>query len=182
MNRILTLATALLIVAIVATVAACSRGGGHGRSTSIFQHLSIADNGDVVAHARDGSDARITAAGDLDIQGKSVAVTPAQRELIKGYHADAVVLRKDAIATGKAGMATGMHAFDAVAKGLASGNADSIDSEVDGRAKKVDALANTVCQDLARLYADQGRVTAALPAFGPYATIEPHEVSECRGD
>ncbi|HET7222765.1 MAG TPA: hypothetical protein VFI81_06185 [Rhodanobacteraceae bacterium] len=179
MKRILTLATVLLIVA---TVAACSRGGGHDRSTSIFQHLSIADNGDVVAHARDGSDARITAAGDLDIQGKSLAVTPAQRELLKGYHADAVVLRKDAVATGEAGMKTGMHALDAVAKGLASGNADSIDREVDSRAKQVDALANAVCQDLARLYADQGKVAAAMPAFGPYATIEPHEVSECRGD
>jgi len=170
------------IVLIVASVAACSHGSGHDRNTSVFQHLSVTHNGDVMAHAHDGSSARISAAGDLDIQGKSVAVTPAQRALLQSYHADAMALRKDAMATGKAGVETGMHALDAVAKGLASGNTDSIDSEVNSRASKVDALAHTVCQDLARLYAAQGGVTTAIPAFSPYATIEPHEVSDCRND
>lgn len=179
MNRILTFAG---IIVIGASVAACSRGDGHDRNTSVFQHLSITDNGDVIAHASGGNSARISAAGDLDIQGKSVAVTPAQRELLQSYRADALALRKDAIATGKAGVETGMHALGAVAKGLASGNTDSIDSEVNSRADKVDALAHTVCQDLARLYAAQGQVTAAIPAFSPYATIESHEVSDCRND
>lgn len=179
MKRILTLAG---LVLIVATVAACSHGNGHDRTTSVFQHLSVTDHGDVIAHARDGSSARISAAGDLDIQGKSVAVTPAQRALLQSYHADAMALRKDAMATGKAGVETGMHALGAVAKGLASGNTDSIDSEVNSRASKVDTLAQAVCQDLARLYAAQGRVTTAVPAFSPYATIEPHEVFECRND
>jgi hypothetical protein len=165
-----------------AMLAGCGHSQDHSRTTSVFQHLSITDNGDVVARARDGSEARITAAGDLDVQGKSIAVTPVQRELLQDYHADAVALRKDAIATGKVGVETGMHALDAVAKGLASGNTDSIDSEVNSRAKKVDTLAQTVCQDLARLYADQGKVTAAIPAFSPYATIESHEVADCRGN
>lgn len=163
----------------VGLLAACSHGNGRD---SVFQHLSIAGNGDVIAHARDGSSARISAAGDLEIAGQRIAVTPSQRELLRGYHAGALALRRDAIATGKAGMETGLHAIGAVAKGLASGNPDSIDSKVDGRAEKVDALAHTVCQDLARLYADQGRVATAVPAFSPYATIEPHEVSDCRGD
>lgn len=179
MKRILTFAA---IVLIVATAAACSHGIGHDRNTSVFQHLSITDNGDVIAHAHDGSSARINAAGDLDIQGRSVGMTPAQRELLQNYHADAIALRKDAIATGKAGVETGMHALDAVAKGLASGNADSIDSEVNNRTDKVNALAHTVCQDLARLYATQGKVTTAISAFSPYATIESHEVSDCRND
>lgn len=170
------------LILAIGLLAACSQGNGHDGSTSVFRHLSIAGNGDVIVHARDGSDARITAAGDLDIRGKNVAVTPAQRKLLQGYHADATTLRRDAIATGKAGVETGMHALDAVAKGLASGNPDSIDSEVNGRANKVDALAHAVCQDLARLYADQGQVTAATTTFGPYATIEPHEVSDCHGD
>lgn len=172
----------LLVASSLGVLGACSHAGNDSQTTSVFQHLSIANNGDVMVHARAGSDARITATGDLSIQGTNVAVTPAQRELLQGYHADATRLRKDAIATGKAGMETGMHALDAVAKGLASGNADSIDSEVNSHANKVDALAHAVCQDLARLYADQGRVTATIPAFSPYATIESHEVSECRGD
>ena len=160
--------------------ASCSRADGN--STSAFEHLSIASNGDVIAHARDGGNARIGAAGDLEIQGKQVAVTPAQRQLLQTYHSDAVALRNDAIATGKAGMQTGLHALDAVAKGLASGHPDSIDSEVNSRASKVDALANAVCTDLGRLYTAQGEVTTAIPAFGPYATIEQHEVSDCRSN
>lgn len=170
------------LVLATALLGACNHGGDHSRTTSVFQHLSIADNGDVIAHARDGSTARISAAGDLDISGKPVTVSPTGRERLQSYRADTLALRHDAIATGKAGMQTGLHALDAVAKGLASGNTDSIDSEVNSRASKVDALAHTVCHDLARLYADQGQVTAAIPAFRPYATIEPHEVSDCHTD
>jgi hypothetical protein len=179
MNRILAFASAALLATMLA---ACAAGGNSGTTNSAFQHISIVNNGDVIAHATDGSDARITAAGDLDIRGKNVVVTPTQRELLRGYHADAIRLRKDAVATGKAGVETGMHALDAVAKGLASGSADSIDSEVNSRANKVDALAHAVCQDLARLYAAQAQVAAAIPAFSPYATIDSHEVSECRND
>jgi hypothetical protein len=179
MNRILAFATA---VSLVSLLSACVAGGNSGTTDSAFQHIAIADNGDVVVHAIDGGDARITAAGDLDVRGKNVAVTPAQRGLLQAYHADALALRKNAVATGKAGMDTGMHAIDAVAKGLASGNASSIDSEVNSRAKKVDALAREVCQDLARLYEDQGAIANAIPAFGPYATIEPHEITDCHVD
>lgn len=170
------------LVLATALLGACNHGGDHSRTTSVFQHLSIADNGDVVAHARDGSAARISAAGDLEIGGKPVMATASQRRLLQSYHANALALRNDAAATGEAGMQTGLHALDAVAKGLASGDTDSIDSEVNGRARKVDALAHTVCQDLARLYADQEQVTTAIPAFRPYATIEPHEASDCHVD
>ncbi|HEX6613525.1 MAG TPA: hypothetical protein VF022_06665 [Rhodanobacteraceae bacterium] len=165
----------------VALLAACS-SGGHDGSTSVFQHLSIADNGDVIAYARDGGNARIGAMGELAIAGKAVPVAPAQRELLQAYHADAVKLQKDGIATGAAGLSTGMHALGAVATGLASGKPDSIDAKVNAKADKVEALARVVCEDLARLYADQGKLAAAVPAFAPYATIESHNVSECHAD
>jgi len=170
------------LVLATALLGACNHGGDHSRTTSVSRHLSIADNGDVIAYARDGSTARISVAGDLEIAGKPVTVSSAGRKRLQGYRSDALALRHDAIATGKAGVQTGLHALDAVAKGLASGDTDSIDSEVNSRAGKVDALAHTVCQDLARLYADQGQVTAAIPAFRPYATIERHEVSDCHTD
>jgi hypothetical protein len=176
MNRFLILATAAFCTTLLG---ACASGGDAGTSTSAFQHISIAHNGDVIAHAHDGSTARISASGDLDIRGRSVAVTPSQRDLLRGYHAAALALRNDAIATGTAGVETGMHALDAVAKGLASGNPDSIDADITPRANKVDALAQTVCRDLEHLYAEQTAVAAALQAFAPYATIEQREVSGC---
>lgn len=150
-----------------------------GQDSGAFQHLSVTDNGDVIVHALDGSDARITAAGELAIAGKSVAVTPTQRPLLTTYHADALVLHDDAIATGKAGAGLGMHALGTVAKGLASGDPDSIDKKLQPQADKVEALGDKVCKDLAALYATQGRLVSALPAFKPYATIKPQEVSDC---
>lgn len=167
----------------IGLLAACSGDGGHERNTSVFQHLSIADSGDVIVRAHDGSSARISALGDLDLGGKRITVTSTQRRLLESYHSEVLTLRKDAVATGKAGMQTGLHALSAVAKDLASGStsSSSIDSEVNGRASKVNVLADAVCQDLARLYADQEQVASAIPAFGPYATIEPHEVSNCHG-
>ncbi|MGH8215319.1 MAG: hypothetical protein ACREPZ_06490 [Rhodanobacteraceae bacterium] len=173
---------AFALILAAGLLAACSHGDGNDRNTSVFQHLSIAGNGDIIAHARDGGSARVSAAGDLGIGGKAVVVTSTQRRLLQSYHADTLTLLHDAIAIGKAGMQTGLHALGAVAKGLASGDTDSIDSEVNGRANKVNALGHTMCQDLARLYATQGQVAAAIPAFGPYATIEPHEVSDCHVD
>ena len=176
MNRFLIIATAAFCITLLG---ACASGDDTGTSTSALQHISIARNGDVIAHAHDGSSARISATGDLEIRGRSVAVTSSQRDLLQGYHAAALALRNDAIATGKAGVETGMHALDAVAKGLASGKPDSIDAEITPRANKVDALAQTVCRDLEHLHADQTAVAAALPAFAPYATIEQREVSGC---
>ena len=176
MNRFLIIATAAFCTALLG---ACASGDDTGTSTSAFQHISIARNGDVIAQSHDGSSARISATGDLDIRGRSVAVTPSQRELLRDYHAEALTLRNDAIATGTAGVETGMHALDAVAKGLASGKPDSIDAEITPRANKVDALAQTVCRDLEHLYTDQTAVAATLPEFAPYATIEEREVSGC---
>lgn len=172
----------LLPLLLAPALAACTHGGQGGSTTSVFQHLTITNDGDAIAHAHDGSNARIDAAGDLEIQGKSVKVTQAQRELLKSYRNDALALRSDAVATGKAGARTGLHAVGAAVSGLASGNPDSIDAKVNASADQVRTMAQAVCKDLAQLYADQNKVVAALPAFQPFATIEPHEVSDCKAE
>jgi hypothetical protein len=177
MNKTATLAS---IVLLAAMLGACSRGSNDYTSTSAFRHLNIADNGDVIVHARNGTNARITSAGDLTIAGKPVAIDSGQRQLLVGYRTDAVALRKDAIATGKAGAKLGLNALGTVAKGLASGAPDSIDKQLQPQADKVSGLGQKVCRDLAALHAAQGKLAAAIPAFTPYATIEPHDVSECR--
>ncbi|TAN03931.1 MAG: hypothetical protein EPN36_11015 [Rhodanobacteraceae bacterium] len=175
----LKLHTPILALAL-GLLAACSTGNQGGTYSSAFQHLSIDSNGNVIALAHDGSKATVTAAGALAINTKSIAVTPTQRQALENYHAAAIKLLDDGIATGKAGLSTGMHAIGAVVSGLASGNPDSIDAKVNARADKVSALAENVCTDLAQLYAAQGRVAAAIPAFKPYATIAPQEISDCQ--
>lgn len=169
-----------LLVGVGALAAGCTTGGQDSHYSSVLQHLSIANNGDVIVHARtNGSDARITAAGDLDIDGKPIAVAPANRPLLTAYHADALALRNSAVALGKAGAGLGLNALGTVAKGLASGNPDSIDKRLQPETDKVNALGQEMCTHLAALYAAQGQLVAEIPAFKPYATIEPHEVSGC---
>lgn len=172
--RIFSLVTTLLLSA---GLAAC---GSHGdRNDTITSYLSVHD-GSVAVHAPNRPDADISATGDLSIQGASVTVTPAQRELLKHYYGTAVALREHGIATGNAGIATAGKAISSVASGLASGNTDKIDSEVNASAAKVEVKAMLVCEDLAELQSTQNTLAAQLPAFKPYALIESHEAGDCR--
>lgn len=173
---------AIVLAASLVALTACSTADEGSSHSSVFQHLSIDNHGNVIALARDGREATVTPAGDLVISGKPLAVTLEQRQLLETYRNAALELRDDGVATGKAGVHTGIHAIGAVASGLASGDPDSIGAKVNANADKVGALAREVCKDLARLYALQGKLTVAIPAFQPYATIERREVSGCRVD
>lgn len=161
---------------LAAGLAGC---GNNDRDDTVTNYISIHD-GSVAVHAPGRADADITAAGDLSIAGASVAVTPAQRDLLKHYYTTTLTLRDHGIATGKAGLATAGQALRSVASGLASGNTDKIDSEVNASAAKVDAQANLVCIDLAALQSTQQALAAQLAAFQPYALIKTHEAADCR--
>ena len=170
--------SSLLFAAAFATLlAGCSMqidlgdGGLHG--------ISIHD-GSIAVHARGAADADVTAAGDLSIGGKAVALTPVQRGLLKQYYAQVMAVRDDGIATGKAGAAMAGHAIGSVASGLAHGDPDSIGPAIDARAKQVEAKAMTVCNDVQALQAQQSAIASALPAFTPYARIGAHNMTNCK--
>ena len=165
-----------MLCLLAASLVACSNSGRHD---TIGSYLSIHD-GSVAVHAPGRADADISATGDLSIAGTSIAVTPAQRELLQRYYTTALALRDHGIATGNAGIATAGKAISSVATGLASGNPDQIASEVDASAAKVEAQANLVCSDLAILQSTQQTLAAQLPAFQPYALIKDHEAADCQ--
>ncbi|TAM62322.1 MAG: hypothetical protein EPN49_04610 [Rhodanobacter sp.] len=150
-----------------------------GRHETIANYISIHD-GSIAVHAPGRADADISAAGDLSIANASVPVTAAQRDLLKHYYGAALTLRDHGIATGKAGIATAGQALKSVASGLASGNPDKIDSEVNASAARVEAQAALVCNDLADLRTAQQALAAQLPAFQPYAQIKASEADDCR--
>ena len=68
----------------------------------------------LTAHVKRQPDAVIDAAGDLSIGGKTLALTPAQRDLLKTYYGQVVNIRSAGIETGKAGAALAGHAVGAV--------------------------------------------------------------------
>lgn len=168
-----------MLFLLAAALAGCGNDSGH--YGAITNYLSIHD-GSVAVHAPGRADADISAAGDLSIDGASVTVTPAQRDLLKHYYTTALTLRDHGIATGNAGIATAGKAIGSVVSGVASGDTGKIDSEVNASVAKVDAKANLVCDDLAELQSTQNTLAAQLPAFQPYALIESHEAEDCRGN
>lgn len=167
-----------MMFAIAASVAGCNGTS----SDTVTTYISIqTSDGSILVHAPGRSDAHITAAGDLSIAGTKVTVTSEQRELLQKYYVTTLMMRDHGIATGNAGIATAGKALSSVASGLASGNTDKIDSEVNASAAKVEAQAALVCTDLADLRSIQETLAGQLPAFQPYALIKANEAEDCRG-
>lgn len=169
--------TFLIPLVLLFTLAA--GGCSHSDHVSVISFIDV-DGGKVAVRAPNQEDAVISAAGDLDIGKGNVPVNAAQRDLLKHYYATAVSLRDHGIATGKAGLAVAGKALGSVASGIASGNTDKIDSEVNASAAKVEAQAALVCNDVAELRTTQDALATQLPAFQPYARIKDHDAEDCR--
>jgi hypothetical protein len=161
---------ALLALLLAPTLAACSDSGSFDARVNGNLHINF-DNGALVVTAPGHPDARIASNGDFRIGDNAVALTTPQRELLKQFYAQAIGVRDDGIATGKAGAALGMHAIGTVLDNLFSGTPDKIDREMDARGKTVEAAAMHLCGDLRQLDATQGQLGAQLPAFKPYAVF-----------
>lgn len=170
--------TCTAAIALVALLAGCDGETIIGDDSG-FHHLTLR-NGVLTAHAQGQPDAVIDAAGDLRIDDRPITVTPTQRDLLKKYYRDVAAIRQAGIETGKAGAAMAGHAIGAVAAGLAHGDPDSIGPKIEARAKDIKAKAMVICNDVASLRTDENAITAVLPAFKPYANIDPHEVDDCR--
>lgn len=164
-------------------------GCGNGSMMSDFGSTSIANggirvkHGVVTLHVSDAPNATISADGELRIDGKAVATTPAQQALLQRYASSAMAVREHGIATGKAGAAVAGAAIQGIAASIASGDSDQIDKHVDAKAKQVDTEANKICVDIANIKNAQDALATDLPAFNPYAGIIPaNERTDCKDD
>lgn len=184
MSRSCTVALLLLTTLL----AAC--GDGSSNTSIISSNSSSLVNGgihlrndQVTLHTAGTPDAVINAAGDFSIDQKPVELSPAQRALLQDYYRNTLAVQQHGIATGKAGVAIAGQAIASVAKGLASGNTDNIDKEVNAKADKVTQEALKICGDLAAIKTVQDSLATQLPAFKPYAGIvDASAVTECRSD
>lgn len=158
-------------------LAACSKGGstddGGETSSALWgQNLKLNASG----HPR----AEVSAKGDFIVDGKPVPVNDQQRALLVAYHRELGGIADAGIATGKEGAKLAGKAVGAAVKGIFSGDPDRIDREMEAEAKKVEAEAMKICDRLPALHKAQQDLVAALPAFQPYAGMEPADIEECR--
>jgi hypothetical protein len=90
---------------------------------------------------------------------------------MKKFYGEAMSVRDDGIATGKAGAALGVHALGAAVDGLLSGDSHKTDQEMQARSKVVEDAAMHLCGDLEQLKATQADLGTQLSAFQPYAVF-----------
>jgi len=147
-------------------------------------HIDIRD-GDVVITTDDGGEARISPLGDLEIRGKAISVTPEQRKLLQRYALGIRDIRDR-------GMAIGQHAVQMVGGMLGTlvsalvegGDTDSEDlsRRMQAKAEPLKEEARALCKDVKSEKQVQDAIAASLPAFQPYAVIEPHPEHSCHVD
>lgn len=125
--------------------------------------------------------AEITPAGDLLIEGKAVATTPEQRALVLAYRAQLLQVVGDGMAIGMEGASIGIDAAAMALKGVLAGqNGDEISAQVGNDAKaKLKPKVEQLCARMPGLLTAQQALSAQLPAFTPYATMDQADVDDC---
>ena len=169
----------LLPLLLLPVVGGCTSTSGDGYTTGSDafgthingnMHLDF-DNDGLVVKAGGRPDAHVGANGDLRIGDKAVAVTPAQRALLVRYYGEAVNVRDDGIAIGKAGAALGVKAVSNVVESLFSDDHHGNDAGMKANSDKIDVAAQKMCDDMLRIRSTQGEIASQLPAFAPYAVF-----------
>ena len=167
-----------LALCMAALLCACSPG-----TTVVSDGGRVTSDGKSITLRADGQpNARISATGDLTIDGKPVAVNASQRALLRSYHDEMNAMTADGIAIGKKGAAMAGTAVTEVIKSAINGNGDQIDAKMEAEARKIEQQALQLCKRLATIKASQDALATQLPAFKPYATIDIKDVNDCGSD
>jgi len=160
----------LAIAALTCTVAACDV------PDTIMENGAITLKGDAVTlHLISAPRAVIHADGSFVVDGKSIAITPAERSLFSQYYESVHAVYETGIAMGKAGAVMAAKAVTAASS--SSGNAATNGSD------RMANLSQDICKDTAAIKAVQDQLAAQLDAFKPYASIvSASDVKDCASD
>lgn len=123
--------------------------------------------------------AHIDAAGNLLIDGKKVAVTASQQDLLKVYQREFNGMTQDGIAMGKQGAAMAGKAVTAAIKGAIGGDGENIEKKMEAEARLMEKEALKLCRRLIVIREVQDQLATELPAFKPYAGIKAGDVDDC---
>lgn len=170
-----TLHSSLLALSLAALAAGCTPG----------THVStdkgnVTSNGKVITLRASGQpDAKISADGELTIDGKAVALNDAQRALLQSYLKEMNAMTADGIAIGKQGAALAGTAVSEAIKGAIKSDGKPVDEKIEAEAKKIEQQAMQLCKRLVTIKASQDALAEQLPSFKPYATIDASDVDDC---
>lgn len=150
------------------------------------QRLDVSAGGWSYMSDNDGKDLRpraeITPQGDLLVEGKAVAVTPAQRKLLLAYRDEVIEVADAGLAIGSKGADLAGKAVGEAIGAIFGGDTKAMEQRVEAEADKLKQEAKVICTRLPALLAAQDSLAASLPAFQPYATMTREDVDNCMDD
>jgi hypothetical protein len=142
-------------------------------------------DGEVVITARDGSEARVTQAGDLYIRDQAVTVSADQRKLLRRYNTGIRNIEARGMQIGRDALHMVGGIMGVVVANLFSGDIGD-DNKIEADARSVAAPlkqeARGLCQDVQTERQVQAAIAAGLPAFQPYAVIYAESDHDCHVD
>ena len=127
---------------------------------------------DIVITAADHSQAEIDPAGDLTIRGKDVPVTDAQRQLLVQYSQNLRDMEQRSKAADRRAWEMAPAILSTALGDLFTGASDKqINDDANKAAEPLKAEFLKLCASAEAERKVQDRISAALPAFKPYAVI-----------
>lgn len=128
--------------------------------------------------------AEITPQGALLIAGEEVETTAEQRELLLDHRRHLVGLAQAGMAVGAKGADVAGTALSGLGQAVFGGEEGrkAYEARIEAEAEKIKAEAVRLCALLPALHDSQQALAASLPAFAPYATMTPEDVSDCGKD
>lgn len=129
--------------------------------------------------------AEITPQGDLLIDGKIQAINDGQRRQLLAYRGQVIVIAK-------AGIDIGQRSADAALEAVGSGSwvgllVGAMTGNLERRIERVvkqeiEPGVRSICRQLPAVLESQQRLSANLPQFRPYATLDADDVANCERD
>lgn len=128
-------------------------------------------------------DAAITPKGDLVVDGKTVAVTPAQRAMLLEYRGQIIDVAEAGMAIGAKGAdLAGAAVSEALGAVFGGGDTKAMEDRIQAKAEKLKHEAKVICDRLPAMLDTQHKLSASLPAFKPYAKMTQDDVDDCARD
>lgn len=125
--------------------------------------------------------ASISPDGALSIDGKPVELSSQQQALVLAYRKQVQAIASDGVRIGMQGAELGVGAAASALSGaLAGKDGAQIEAQIQEQAKDIKQAARQLCDHLPALHAASQAVSAAVPEFAPYATLDEQTADECR--
>lgn len=123
--------------------------------------------------------AELSPQGDLLIDGKTIPITPAQRERLLDYRTRLAGVAEAGADVGIQGAAVATAAMKEAAKAALSGDQSSIEERMKTQTDAIKLAAQALCDRLPALLESQRAAAEAVPEFRPYANMDEKDITDC---